>query len=228
MKRTSRWALLGVGAVMVASAAAAQTPNGLGSGIKVSKDRYEPPPPPSESRTVFVDGSNTAIDEEWNIRFTQFDIGAYGGMSEPNIAAHLATVDTLRIQLAQIGQAKLLDPRAREFAATLPNGDGPHLIKLTEIIVDEDVGAKPLAADPEVERLRQALVKFQLMPAGANFDAAYFRFQVEHYQNEWNLLTVGRPNAHDDDFEKFIDQSLPQLVSQRNLALAILTTLPSS
>jgi hypothetical protein len=251
MRWTSRCALLGVSALMVASAAIAQDRpngngrNGNGSGIKVSKDRIEMP---AENgglvTTVYVPGTTTYVDEVWNIKFTPFDINAYSSMSEPNIAWHIANVDSGQAQLALLGQSKLTDPRAREFvelainegasgawstyggdrSKSLPRG---HLAKINEIVVDEHVGSAELSPDPEIERLRQAIQKFTLMPAAAIFDAAYFRFLVAHYQNEYDVLARSRPNAHDDDFETYIDQTLPLLAARRNQALAILVSLPA-
>jgi hypothetical protein len=247
MRWTSRCALLGVGALFVASAAVAQNGNSYGSGIKVRKD--VPQVVDGQSTTVYVPGTTTTLDYEWNIRFTQFDINAYNAMSEPNIAWHIATADTLRAQLAAIGQSKLTDPRAREFItlaaseevsgawadywrnATGKNSRSQpesHLAKINEIVVDEEVGSAQLSPDPEIERLQQAIQKFTLMPAGGIFDAAFFRFVVEHYQNEYAALGRGRPNAHDDDFEMFIDQTFPLLATRYSQALSILGTLPAN
>jgi hypothetical protein len=247
MKWTSRCAMLGVGALFVASAALAQNGNGYGSGIKVTKD--VPRVVDGSSTTVYVPGTTTTIDEPWNIRFTQFDLNAYGAMSEPNIAWHIATADTLRAQLAAIAQSKLTDPRAREFITLAAseevsgawsdywrNATGKHsrsipvshIQKINEIVVDEHVGSAQLAPDPEIERLQQALQKFTMMPTGAIFDAAFFRFVVEHYQNEYAALGRGRPNAHDDDFEMFIDQTFPLLATRYSQALSILGTLPAN
>ena len=252
MRWTSRSALLSVGAMMIASAAVAQNSrNGNGSGIKVSKDRYVPPPVAAagSKTTVYVRGTTTMMDEPWNIRFTLFDINAYNAMSEPNIAWHIATADTLRAQLASIAQAKLTDARAREFITLAAseevsgawsdywrNATGKksrsapagHLEKINEIVTDEDVGSAPLSPDPEIERLHQAIQKFTLMPTGAIFDAAFYRFMVAHYGNEYDLLSRGRPNAHDDDFEAFIDQSFPLYATRRDQALSILVSLPPS
>jgi hypothetical protein len=98
-------------------------------------------------------------------------------------------------------------------------------MKLLEIITDEKVGSVPMDPDPEVTRLRQALRKFSLMPAGPEFDGAYFRFQVEHYANHLGVLIASRGNAHDDDFESFIDSTRPRLEQRREAAFAILSTM---
>jgi predicted outer membrane protein len=230
MRWTSRCALLSVGTmVMVASAAAAQArPGKNGNGIKVRKDRYEMPAANgtvSTTTTVYVKGETKTITDEWNIKLTPFDINAYASMAEPNILAHMAGVASLRIQLAAIGHSKLTDPRAKEFVARQASEDDAHLIKLQEIATDENVGAKPLVTDPEVTRLREAIWKYQRMPAGRAFDASFLRVQFDHNQNELDLLKYNRNNAHDDDFEKFIDQWFPNLSNRRNVALGILVTL---
>jgi hypothetical protein len=242
MRWRSRCTLLGVGALMVASAAHAQDPrngNGYGSGIKVRK---EAPVVNGTSTTIYVPGTTTTMEEPWNIRFTQFDINAYNAMSEPNVAWHVATRDSLLAQLGSIAASKLTDSRTRDFVARAASEDASgdwqayagksrsnppgHLAKINEIVVDERVGSAQLSPDPEIERLGQAIQKFTLMPAGGIFDAAFFRFIVEHYQNEYNLLARGRPNAHDDDFETYLDQTLAMLSARYNQSLSILGTLP--
>src|SRR5687767_5830235 len=220
MRWTARCTLLGLGGMMVASAAVAQdrpNANWTASGIKVSKDRYEMREVKGSVSTVYVPGTTTVVDEVWNIKFTPFDINAYGSMSEPNIAWHIANGDSLELRLASIAQSKLADARARAFVdLTISEGasgawsnywqagtshksrsvPAGHLAKINEIIVDEKVGAAQLSRDPEIERLEQAIEKFTLMPAAAIFDAAFFRFLVAHYQNEYDVLARGRPNAH--------------------------------
>jgi predicted outer membrane protein len=235
MRWTSRCALLGVGAMMIAGDVVAQNgTNGKngngknGSGIPVRKG-YEPPPPPPPpvvvSRTTIAPGTKTVVPPDWNIPFTQFHLGAYNGTHEQNIAAHLATVDTLQLYLAALGDKRLTDPAARQFMKTMASDHSAHLAELTEIITDEGVGASPYGQDPEVERLYQALKKFQMMPAGSAFDASFMKFLIDHFDNELSLLSHVRESAHDDDFEKFIDEWRERLQTRRNESVGIATNI---
>jgi predicted outer membrane protein len=228
MRWTGRCATLGLGALMIAGAADAQQRSN-GKRIKVQKDAGDvmlPSVPQTISRTTVVPGSNTVVTDAWNITFTVFDSNVYASMTEPNIAAHMAVTDSLQSALAQLGQSKLTDPNARAYAAQLNTDYVANHDKLHEIIVDEKVGAAPFSPDPEAERLGQAINKFRQMPAGVGFDAAYLRFQIDHAQNETAALTAARNNAHDDDFEKFIDKWREKLAEHRNQAVTLASNLP--
>jgi len=228
MRWTVRCATLGLGALMIAGAADAQQRSN-GKRIKVQKDAGDvmlPSVPQTISRTTVAPGTNTVVADAWNITFTLFDPNVYASMTEPNIAAHMATTDSLQSALAQLGQSKLTDANARAYAAQLNTDYVANHEKLYEIIVDEKVGAAPFSPDPEVERLQQAINKFRAMPAGVGFDAAYLRFQIDHAQNETAALTAARNNAHDDDFEKFIDKWRERLAGHRNQAVTLASNLP--
>jgi predicted outer membrane protein len=232
MRWTARCAMLGLGALMIAGAADAQQRSN-GKRIKVRKDAGDvmlPSVPQTISRTTVVPGTNTVVDDPWNITFTVFDSNVYASMTEPNIAAHMAVTDSLQSALAQLGQSKLSDPNARAYAAQLNTDYVANHKELSEIIdhegVGEHVGATPFSPDPEVERLHQALTKFQAMPAGTGFDGAYLRFQIEHANNEVAALTAARGNAHDNDFEKLIDDWRKRLAEHRNQAVMLASNLP--
>jgi len=213
---------------MIAGAADAQQRSN-GKRIRVQKDAGDvmlPSVPRTISRTTVVAGTNTVVADAWNITFTLFDSNVYASMTEPNIAAHMATTDSLQSALAQLGQSKLTDPNARAYAAQLNTDYVANHEELYEIIVDEKVGAAPFTPDPEVQRLQQAINKFNAMPAGVGFDAAYLRFQIDHAQNEAAALTAARHNAHDDDFEKFIDEWRERLARHRNQAVTLASNLP--
>jgi predicted outer membrane protein len=231
MRWTARCATLGLGALMIAGVADAQQRSN-GKRIKVQKDAGDvmlPSVPQTISRTTVVPGTNTVVTDPWNITFTVFDSNVYASMTEPNVAAHMAVTDSLQVALAQLGQSKLSDPNARAYAAQLNTDyNGAHQ-QLSEIIdhegVGEHVGATPFAPDPEVDRLRQALTKFQAMPAGAEFDGAYLRFQIEHASNEIAALTASRGNVHDNDFKEFVDPWRKRLAEHRNQAVILASNL---
>jgi putative membrane protein len=146
-------------------------------------------------------------------------------MNEKNMTAHMAAGDSLEIQISQLAQTKGTDARVREYASMLVTDHTAHLAKTIEIITDEDVGAEPLANDPEGMRMRQMLTELRNMPAGANWDAAFLRFQVQHHQNELDLWPTVVKNAHDDDLEAHIGKTQQSLTKHRDTAKSIATQL---
>jgi len=206
MKLNRKSVVLGAGALLLATAAAAQTRSG-GSGIPISKDR---PGVSSTPSTVTVVGGEVTLT-------TAFDLSAYvGKMNEKNITAHMAAADSLEIQLGQLAQSKGTSQSVRDYGTMLVTDHTAHLAKTHEIITDEDVGAEPMAWDPERLRLREMLTKLRSMPAGSNWDRAFVRFQVGHHQNEIDLLSANIKAAHDDDLEDHIEKSITSLGKHRD------------
>ena len=215
MKRHS--VLLGTVAVLLAAGTAGAQARTTGSGIRVSKDMPATSTTPT-SPAVVVSGGEVALTPA-------FSLAAYANMSEKNLAAHMAAGDSLEIRLAELALSKATSQAVRDYASMLLTGHRAHLAKVMEIITDEDVGAEPLANDPEGLRMRAMLTQLQKMASGANWDAAFTRFQVQHHQNEIDLVTPNIKNVHDDDFEKLVDETLKSLATHRDAGKRVGTTL---
>lgn len=208
MKRTI--VLLGTGALLVATAAGAQTRT-TGSGIRVTKDA--PAGTTTPSTTVLSPGEVSLT--------TEFTLAPYANMNEKNITAHMAAADSLEIRLAELALTKATAQSVRDYANMLLTAHRAHLAKTLEIITDEDVGATPLARDPEGMRMRETLATLQRMAPGTGWDAAFVRFQIQHHQNEIDLLTPNIKNAHDDDLEDHIEKSLKSLAEHRDMGKTV-------
>jgi putative membrane protein len=198
--------LLGMGALLAATATAGAQTRTTGSGIPITKD--VPAPSTTPATTTMSPGEVSLT--------TTFNLAAYANMNEKNIAAHMAAGDSLEIQLAELALSKATSQSVRDYASMLLTAHRAHLAKVTEIITDEDVGAQPLANDPEGTRMRQMLAQLQSMGAGAAWDAAFVKFQVQHHQNEIDLLTPNVKNVHDDDFEDLVEKTLGSLAAHRD------------
>jgi putative membrane protein len=216
MNRTRISVLLGAVAMLAASAADAQE-RMQGSGIRVQKSEFDVSTTPSTTTVEVATGEVTLT--------TPFDITAYANMNEKNITAHMATADSLEIQLGELALSKGTSQQVRDFGNTLINDHRAHLAKTHEIITDEDVGFQPLAFDPELMRMRQILTNLRNMAAGTNWDAAFLRFQAQHHQNEIDLLSANIKNAHDDDLEDHIENSITSLSKHRDAARSTATNL---
>jgi putative membrane protein len=216
MHHTRTSVLLGVSALLLATAADAQQRTD-GSGIRVTKDEVAVNTTPSTTGVNVVGGEVSLT--------TPFDIAAYANMNEKNITAHMAAGDSLEIQFGQLAQTKGTSQSVRDFGVMLVNDHTAHLAKTHEIITDEDVGAEPLAVDPEGMRMRQMLTELRNMAAGTNWDAAFLRFQAAHHQNEIDVLNANIKNAHDDDLEDHIEKSVVSLSNHRDKARSIGTGL---
>ena len=137
----------------------------------------------------------------------------------------LALLALLAIAGKSEAQTKASDQRVRDYATMLVSDHSTHLAKTIEVITDEDVGAEPLAFDPEVIRMREVLTALRTRAGSADWDAAFLRFQISHHQNEIDLLTPVIKNAHDDDLEELIEGTLQSLAKHRDAARSVATTL---
>ena len=215
MHRT--FVLLGMGALLSATATAGAQTRTTGSGIPVSKD-VPATSTTSSNPTMTVSGGDVSLT-------TSFNLAAYANMNEKNIAAHMAAGDSLEIQLAELALSKATSQSVRDYATMLANAHRQHLAAVMEIITDEDVGAEPLANDPEGMRMRQMLSQLRTMPAGAAWDRAFVNFQVQHHQNEIDLVTPNIKNVHDDDFEDLVETTLASFAAHRDQGKRVATTL---
>jgi putative membrane protein len=216
MTHTRISVLLGAVAMLAATGADAQE-RMQGSGIRVQKSEFDVSTTPSTTTVEVATGDVNLT--------TPFDITAYANMNEKNITAHMAAGDSLEIQFAELALSKGTSQQVRDFANMLLNDHRAHLAKTHEIITDEDVGAQPLAFDPEGMRMRQMLNNLRNMAAGTTWDAAFLRFQAQHHQNEIDLLSANIKNAHDDDLEEHIEESITSLSKHRDNARSIATSL---
>lgn len=203
MKRTI--ALLGTGALLMATAAGAQTRT-TGSGIRVTKDVPAATTTPS---TMSMSPGEVALG-------TEFNLAAYANLNEKNITAIMAGGDSLEIQMSELALSKATSQAVRDYASMLLNDHRAHLAKTIEIITDEDVGAEPPPSNPEGARMKEMLARLRTMSAGTNWDAEFVKFQVSHHQNVIDLLTPNIKNAHDDDLEDHIEKTLTSLAKHRD------------
>lgn len=219
MTRLTRSARLGAAALLLASAAGAQTRTG-GSGIPISKDA----PPPTPAVTTTNSGADVARPVSPAVLPT-FSVASYGPLNEKNMTAIMAAGDSLEIQLGHLAHSKGTAQSVRDYGMMLANDHTAHLAKVTEVITDEDVGAQAPANDVEGARMRAMLTWLQNTPASREWDAAYLRFQAQHHQNVHDLLRANIKEAHDDDLEQLIEATLVSLVKHRDMARSTATSL---
>src|SRR5687767_5814735 len=106
MKRTI--ALLGTGALLMATAAGAQTRT-TGSGIRVTKDVPAANTTPS---TTSMSPGEVALG-------TEFNLAAYANLNEKNITAIMAGGDSLEIQMSELALSKATSQAVRDYANML-------------------------------------------------------------------------------------------------------------
>ncbi len=221
MTVTRKCILFGASALFVASQVAAQD-RMQGSGIRVSKDRAVATTT-TTTTTVETVPAPTLVTTE--VVLPSFDINAYRDMSEANILSFMLGGDSLEIEIARLAQSKGGDQRVRSYANTLFNDHSAHLTKTLAIIPNEGIQPVAWSNNVEAERMRAMLTWLANTPASPAWDAAFLRFQASHHQNVIDVINLNIKNAHDDDFEKLIDETLKSLANHRDMARSNATAL---
>lgn len=216
MKTGRTWILLGALATVATATDALAQQRTTGSGIRVTKDVGVSTTP--GSRIVVVSEGDVSM-------LTPFSLSAYANLTEKNMTSLMASGDSLEIQLGQLAQTKGSAQAVRDYGATLVRDHTAHLAKTMEIITDEDVGSMAPVNNPEGLRLRQMLTHLRNMSAGAAWDATFLRFQAAHHQNVIEILNMNLKNAHDDDLEDHIENTVESLAKHRDLARSVGTSL---
>ena len=184
------------------------------SRIAVSK---APVYAPSRITHVSVKGNDQTIEVPPVYPAPPFRLGDYLDLNEQNLTAYMALRDTVQIRLAGIAQAKATDTRVRDLALMIQNDRVNRIVQTTEVITDEGVGAAPMARDVELYRLAELIQHFDRMPAGAAFDAAYLQVVFFLHQNEIDVLSTNIKNAHDDDLEDLLEDTINAMTNTREI-----------
>ena len=216
-----RSARLSAAALLLAAAAGAQARTG-GSGIPVSKDA--PPPAPAVRTAATSDGSVATVTVSPAVLPT-FSVASYGPLNEKYMTHIMAGGDSAEIQLGHLAHSKGTAQSVRNYGMMLANDHTAHLAKVLEVITDEDVGTAVPPTNVEGDRTRAMLTWLQNNPAGKEWDAAYLRFQAQHHQNVYDLLSANIKEAHDDDLEQLVKATLNSLIKHRDTAKSAATAL---
>jgi predicted outer membrane protein len=210
-------ARLGAAAILLASAAGAQQRKG--SGIPITKDA----PVPAVTTTT-SNGSVAPVTGSPAVLPT-FSVASYGALNEKTMTNIMAGGDSLEIQLGQLARGKGTAQGVRDYGMMLANDHTAHLAKVIEVITDEDVGTEAPPTNVEGDRTRAMLTWLQTNPASREWDAAYLRFQAQHHQNVYDLLSANIKAAHDDDLEELVEATLKSLTKHRDAAKSTATAI---
>jgi predicted outer membrane protein len=164
---------------------------------------------------IDVDGENTVITNRPVEPAPPFRLVDYTYITEANMTYYMATRDSAEIRMAQIALEKASDQRVRDVANRIIQERTDRSARVWHILKHDDVGMEPIADDPERKRLRELVKELDGMSSGSSFDAAYLRSVFFLHQNEIDVLSTNLKNAHDDDFEDVIEDSIENLTQTR-------------
>jgi predicted outer membrane protein len=158
-------------------------------------------------------------------RLTAFSLSSYPTLTLSNIAAHLLSGDSAEIRMAQLAQGKATAQAIHDYATMLANDHAAHYTSARKALDDEDVVPMPLASDVEALRMQQEMTRLSSMAAGPAWDAEFVRFQVQHHQNEIDLLSANTTSVHGHEMHELLEDTIAALTKHRDSGRSTATTL---
>ncbi len=217
MTKATRSARLAAAALLLAGSVGAQA-RPAEKRITITKDEVAP----------VVSTTNSTGDVTMKVApavLPTFSVASYGALNEKYMTNIMAGGDSLEIQLGHLAHDKGTAQGVRDYGMMLANDHTAHLAKVIEVITDEDVGTAVPPTNVEGERTRAMLTWLKDNPASREWDAAYLRFQAQHHQNVYDLLSANIKAAHDDDLEELVKATLNSLIKHRDAAKSTATAL---
>ncbi len=196
--------------------ASAQT---TGSGVRVTKDRTTAT---TNSTTSSATTSGAANGEV--VSLPEFSLGSYPTLTLSNMAAHLLSGDSAEIRMAQLAEGRATAQSVHDYAMMLANDHAAHYNSAKKALDDEDVVPAPLPNDVEALRMQQEMIRLTNMAAGPAWDAEFVRFQVQHHQNEINLLSANASSVHGHEMHELLEDTIAALTKHRDAGKSTATS----
>jgi len=145
--------------------------------------------------------------------------------AEQQLMNSIIVGDSLEAAMAQRVAARTQNAAVKELATMLATDHTAHAQSLAELSKSEKVGRLADPSDTTAIRQARVIVQLDSMAVGKFLDQAFVREQITHHANAIATLKAKRPLAHDDDFEKAIDQTIPLLQKHLEKAKTVGTQL---
>jgi uncharacterized protein (DUF305 family) len=141
------------------------------------------------------------------------------GFTEQNLMHHMIVGDSVEVAMSQRAAARTTNAAVRDLATMLASDHIEHMQKLIALSARDHIERSPYAGDTSGMHMMHAVMMEMPDSAwAATSDQAFVRHQIMHHAHELAMLRAERPAAHDDEFEKVIDATVPVL--QQHLARA--------
>jgi predicted outer membrane protein len=219
MKMHHTWIVLAAMAATSVSVAAQAT----GSGIKVTKDRGTGT---STTNLTTTKTTTTTVITGGDVlpALPAFSLSSYPTLTLSNIAAHLLNGDSAEIRMARLAESKATAQAVHDYATMLANDHTAHYTSAKKALDDENVVPAPLAYDVEATRMDREMTRLINMPAGTAWDAEFIRFQVQHHQNEIDLLSANTTSVHGHEMHELLEDTIAALGKHRDAGRSTATT----
>lgn len=169
---------------------------------------------------LVVCASSVASAQDTTTRMSAGDV-ALRTRAEQQLMNSMLVADSLEAQIAQRVASRTQNPAVRELANMLALDHRTHFEMLKALSKDEKVGRATDPADTTPMRTTRVSAQLDSMSAGAFLDQSFVREQILNHEQMIATLKAKRPVAHDDDFEKAIDQTVPVLQKHLDQAKAV-------
>lgn len=142
--------------------------------------------------------------------------------NDANVIAHLASGDSIEVQLANLAQGRAQSAAVRDLAALLARDHQQHLTQVLALAPQTGFAPTPAANDSSAMHAQHAMGMITSLQ-GAAFDSAFVDAQVMHHQMDLAMLAQLRARAQSTALQQLIDQTIPVIQTHLDRARALAT-----
>lgn len=132
------------------------------------------------------------------------DIGSW---SAANMLAHIATGDSLEVEIGRLAESQAQSDDVKAVAATIVRDHSANRDEALQLAQQEQLALTPPPADTSAAHAGNVMEQLQGLQGDA-FDRAFVQRQIEHHQNEVRNLTTMQATVDDPEVRDFIERTL--------------------
>jgi putative membrane protein len=130
-----------------------------------------------------------------------------GSWSAANVLAHIATGDSLEVEIARLAESQAQSDDVKAVAETIIRDHTANRDEALQLAESEQLTLQPPPADTSAQHAMDVMRQLQGLQ-GESFDRAFVQRQIEHHQNEVRNLTSMQATATDPEVRDFIERTL--------------------
>ena len=130
-----------------------------------------------------------------------------GSWSAANILAHIATGDSLEVEIGRLATEQAQSDDVKAVADKIVRDHSANRDEALRLAQQEQLALAPPPADTSEAHATNVLQQLQGLQ-GEAFDRAFVQQQIEHHQNEVRNLTTIQATVEDPEVRAFVERTL--------------------
>jgi len=130
-----------------------------------------------------------------------------GSWSAANVLAHIATGDSLEVEIAGLAQAQAQSDDVKSVAETIARDHSANRDAALQLAAQEQLALAPAPGDMSEVHASEVMQQLQALQ-GEEFDRAFVQRQIEHHQDEVRRLTTLQSTVQEPAVREFVERTL--------------------